>query len=471
MKVVPLIASLPLVLFALVPAARAAEPAASAGTAPGMAAPGETPAAATSAAAAPSDAGTTASTGSTDAASASASASAGPAAGASASSSAISPGLPSHDPNGDPVATAEEKDRVELKFGHGITFRSASDDFHFQMRGRIQPRFDSTFADGAETINGFSIRRARLAFNGRFFKDWELYVQLGFSPRDNEPDQYNPLRDATITYAGLRDAMIRVGQMKVPFDRQRMTSSSALQFADRSLVVTELTLDRDVGAQLLSEDLGGLDGRFGYNLGLFAGDGRNRSATNSGLMLVARLWTSPFGKFDPQSEGDLKRESNFRLALGVAAARNFQSVRARSTSSTTYDFATFDYSHLTADLTMKWRGFSSVSQIIYRGADQPSVTQGTGAAAVTEYSRSGWGFFTQAGYMWTDHLETAARYGEFFPLQPTDPALVRLREVGGAVSWYFSGHNLKMTADYFWLPQPSSDTETHQIRLQGQLYF
>lgn len=379
--------------------------------------------------------------------------------------------MPASDPNGDPVTEAPQGDRIEAKFGKGVTFHSDAGNLRLQLRGRIQPRFTSAVTDGESAINEMIIRRARLMFLGRFLDAWELYLQLGFSVQDNEADNYNPLRDATITYAGLRDLSVRFGQMKVPFDRQRTTSSSALEFTDRSIVMSELTLDRDVGFQFFSDDVAGLGGILGYNVGLFGGDGRNRRADNPGMMWVARVWTSPFGSFDPNVEADIGREDKFRLALGAAAAQNFQSVRSRSTSADTYEFSTFDYTHLTADLTIKWRGLFWLSEVLYRKADRPSNTEVIDGASITEYSRSGWGFFTQAGYMWTDHLETAARYGELRPLEPTDPDFVGDREVGGAVSWYFLKHDLKVTADYFYLQPLDQGPETHQFRLQSQLFF
>jgi phosphate-selective porin OprO and OprP len=384
---------------------------------------------------------------------------------------AVNPGLPKTDPNGDEVVPPASKDFIEAKFGKGVTFQAADGAFKLQLRGRIQPRFTSSIPEGGDAVNEFIIRRARLAFNGRFLDAWELYLQLGLSNQDNEADNYNPLRDATITYAGLRDVVVRAGQMKVPFDRQRMTSSSALEFADRSIVMSELTLDRDVGLQLFSEDLGGLGGVLGYNVGIFGGDGRNRRAENAGLMWVARVWTSPFGEFDPGVEADFDRAKKFRLALGAAAAQNFQSVRTRSTSAGTFENSTFDYTHLTADLTIKCRGLFWLTELLYRQADRPSNTVTVDGADVTEYSRSAWGFFTQAGYMWNKHLETSARYGELRPLDPTDPTLIGQREVGGAVSWYFLKHDLKVQADYFYLPTIDTGAATHQVRLQSQLYF
>src|SRR5690606_4041026 len=113
-----------------------------------------------------------------------------------------------------------------------------------------------------------------------------------------------------------------------------------------------------------------------------------------------------------------------------------------------------------------------LSEFLYRKADRPSNTATVDDEEVTEFSRSGWGFFTQAGYLWTDHLETAARYGQLRALSPTDPTFVGRHEIGGAVSWYFQRHDLKVTADYFYLPAIDDPAPpTHQVRLQTQLYF
>ncbi|MCI0627764.1 MAG: hypothetical protein L0387_39965, partial [Acidobacteria bacterium] len=135
----------------------------------------------------------------------------------------------------------------------------------------------------------FMIRRARLDFAGNLFnQNWNYRIQLAFSNLDMEPDRAVPLRDAYVTWSRFRDSNIRMGQMKVPFDRQRVTSSSALQMVDRSIVVDELNLDRDVGIQILSKDFLGL-GRLTYQAGVFGGDGRNRTSDAPGVLWVGRL--------------------------------------------------------------------------------------------------------------------------------------------------------------------------------------
>ena len=111
-------------------------------------------------------------------------------------------------------------------------------------------------------------------FEGHAFTRKLTYtIQLGFSNRDMEPDLLIPLRDAYVTWQALRDLGIRFGQMKVPFGKQRVVSSSSLQMVDRSIVTSELNMDRDVGLYLMSEDLLGLKGRLMYQAGVFSGQG------------------------------------------------------------------------------------------------------------------------------------------------------------------------------------------------------
>ena len=88
---------------------------------------------------------------------------------------------------------------VTAEFGRGVTFRTDNDAFELTMRARVQPRFTLLTAAPPSTdapITEFSIRRARLLFQGHFFsRDWQYYIQLGFSNRDTEADLRLPLRE------------------------------------------------------------------------------------------------------------------------------------------------------------------------------------------------------------------------------------------------------------------------------------
>lgn len=373
----------------------------------------------------------------------------------------------------------ERAPRVRAGLGHGVGITSADGAFELNLRARAQIRFTLTGEEGGgEPATEFSIRRMRLLLQGHALSnELQYYIQLGFSNRDTESDLRLPLRDAYVTWTRLRDLQVRAGQMKVPFDRQRVTSSSALQFVDRSIVTSELNLDRDVGVQLFSRDLFGLGNRLGYQLGVFGGDGRNRLSSESGLLWVARLEFTPMGSYDDYVEADLERRASPRLAVGVGVAYNQNTRRARSTFETSYDRARFDYLHGEADLSFKWRGLSVVGAAMLRRANAASQQFTTsGGAPTIEYSRNYFGWFAQAGYLFNRHFELVARYGDLRPTvidqASVDPSQRRRHELGGGLNWYFQGHALKLQSDYFYYYGESlSDRGEHQARLQMQLYF
>ena len=372
---------------------------------------------------------------------------------------------------------------VAARLGEGVTVKSG--DFKLQLRGRMQAQALAVIPgenSSAERQNALFIRRARIQLKGEFPWKLSFVMQLAFAPLDMEAHEPNVLRDLYAGWAPLRDLSLRFGQMKVPFDVQRVVSSSSLQFVDRSLVVAELNLDRDVGLVAYSDDFLGLGQRLRYALGVFGGDGRNRIGTNVGLLYVGRIRYAPLGPIDDKIEGDPDRDRRPRLAFGVAAARNVATNRPRSTTGTPYslDDTRVSYTHATGDVNFKWYGVSLLSSIYWRQADlqiDPATGSMTAAhnglvdgTSVTEYSRSGWGWFVQAGGYVTDWLELAARYGELRPLGPTDPRFTRQREIGGSLNFMVQKHDLKLQTDCFWIDDGLGNNGRLQIRMQAQIY-
>ena len=394
----------------------------------------------------------------------------------------IDPGTPSDagvtavtEPSPPPSAPEAPAPKIELgaKFGEGVTVRSG--EFSLNLRGRMQLQATvlvPTPGSDAVRSNQFVVRRARLILKGDL--PWHLswVMHLGFSANDLEADAPNPIRDLYVQWNGWRDLSLRVGQMKVPFDVQRVVSSSSLQLVDRSLATLELNLDRDIGFLLFSDDLFGWGKRLKYAVGIWQGDGRNRIGTNIGLLYTARVSFHPFGGLDEKVEGDIERSSKFRLAIGGGIARNNETPRPRSTYGTPYKLpGGFDYTHGTGDVHVKWHGFSLLAEVYVRQADTDSRTGVVNGATLTEYSRSGWGWFAQAGMFATPWLEFAARYGDLQPFAGTDPTFVRNREIGGGANVFFMKHDLKLMADYFWLDDGRGGNGRHQVRVLAQLYF
>lgn len=362
--------------------------------------------------------------------------------------------------------------KVEAAFGRGVTITSTDETFSLTIRGRIQVRGTGVLPedDDAASTTEITIRRARLVFQGNALGPKLTYnIQLGFSNLDQEPDLRMPLRDAYLTWAAGPLANIRFGQMKVPFGRQRVTSSSALQFVDRSIVVAELNMDRDVGITMFSRNLFGSNGKVGYNVGLFSGEGRNRLGRTAGMLYVARFEALPLGTFDDGVESDLQRTKEMRIAVGGGVAYNQNTNRARSTFGDVFAAGDFNYTHAGVDVVLKRNGTSVVGEVIYRRADEDAASVLVQGRPGTIYSRSGWGGYIQAGHLITNRAEITGRFSRLMPRDGTDPTLLRTTEAGGGLGYYLRQHNLKVQGDYFILT--AAGDRSHQVRVQTQIYF
>ena len=387
----------------------------------------------------------------------------------------------------------EEKENTSIpphwitsKLGEGVTITSDDGQSLVNLRVRAQVRATQSIVpeDRSEDNTSFTVRRARLAIKGKVKgDDWLYYVQLGFSNQDMEKDRPVPLRDAAITYNGWDSIKFSFGQMKVPFNRQRLNSSSALQMVDRSIVNSELTLDRDVGIQAYSNDFFGLTKYVGINIGLFGGDGKNRTASGNGNLIVGKISFYPFGNFlssklagvsnDMLSEGDFSRYKTPKIAISFGAGRNKNTKRSLSTFGEVYEFARFDYTHGLAEIFIKWNGWTFSTEFISRKANLPYQEKELVTGVIQrEYSRSAYGFYTQLSYLFENNWEIASRYGQYTAWGETDPRMKYSREVGAGLSYYFSKHNLKWQIDYFKLTgNPDLMVGSHEDRTQLQLYY
>ena len=382
-----------------------------------------------------------------------------------------------------PGASTAQKPEGSVVFsaapGRGATIKSVDGNYSLTLRGRVQLR--DTFTHDAKDLNELEIRTVRLVLQGNVLSpDLKYLVQFAFGGNDFETGSSSPIFDAFVEYTRWRELNIRVGQFFVPFDRARTTREFALQFVDRQVSVRELSLDRDVGVMLSSNDLFGLGSRLGYNFFIGAGDGRNRFiAQTPGPLTVLRLTARPFGAFDDDQEGDLTRDPKPRLEVSVAGAYNVHSYRSQSTLGNTYTYGTHDYLHAAADVVFKVAGFSLFSEFVWRKATTPGlgyIDGPLGTPATREWSRNGVGYFVQAGYLIGTYVEVVARWDQLYALDTTDPTLIAAanttgRQLGGGVNVYLNGHAFKIQADYFAIWGPTATVARHQLRLQLDASF
>lgn len=370
---------------------------------------------------------------------------------------------------------------VTFEPGGGVRMRSADGRFGLSIGTRVQllSTIEAVDDEGAE--HEITIRRARIALGGNAFgSDLRFKLQLALSPadlgiRDNlDPDRSrprsSPLLDYYVEARHLRDLELRLGQFKVASNRQRVTSSGDLELVDRSILNSEFNLDRDVGVELRSRDLGGLD-LLSYRLGVFSGRGRDaRGFHGFDFLYTARIDVTPLGGFDGYTEVDVDHEAP-HLAIGAGVAYVDSAARDRGTrGNAPEDGGTTDTRHLFVDALFMARGLSVLAEFALRGGDRSAgdLVDEMGAPLPVTAPRAGYAAHAQVGYLLSCiPLGIAGRYAA---VRGTgDTSLGDGNELTFGAGWYPQGHALKLQADYSRLWDDAIDTGEHRARLQLQL--
>lgn len=376
-----------------------------------------------------------------------------------------------------------------FKPGKGITWQTA--DKRFSVNLGVVTQWLYTFSDvnprvknAQNTSQTFEIRRARFIIQGNVFTEHiKYYAQAQFSPRDlgiqDGKITQSPVFLWHTTFDRFRDFTPVVGVQWVPYSHQRVAPITKLQFVDFSLASQEFGLERDIGVQLMSNDLGGL-GKLKYHLGVFMGEGvQFIKPTDVGMIYVGRFEVLPFGDFDDYPEVDFNRRLKPKMAISAGYAfdhgdrRNRPIPGAPGVGGTFADLGTMDAHNATADVIFKMAGFSFLGDFWFRYGkrhDGKAEDPTTGEDIEVEPARNGIGGTTQAGFLIPRvPFEIAGRYSGVRPIG-NNTNLVALNEAGPALSYYFYEHSVKLQLDYHhgW---GDKNVRTDRLRLQLTVTF
>lgn len=113
------------------------------------------------------------------------------------------------------------------------------------VNGRLH--VDAKFYDENDALNdskhdGIDINRARLGIKGRLSKNFGYKFDNDFSGNVSE------IKDAYISYDGIKNTKFKIGQFKQEFSLERLTSSNNITFMDRSVAIGDVP-GRSVGFQ------------------------------------------------------------------------------------------------------------------------------------------------------------------------------------------------------------------------------
>ena len=200
-------------------------------------------------------------------------------------------------------AKDNDPNKISCSYKDGFKCKSKDGQFGLQVAGRIQQDFrtyDTT------QVEEFDIRRLFFGVKGHVYDDWKFESTFNLdktSSSTNEAIEYMFLE-----YAGNPNAKIRMGSQKFFYSFEEMTSSRFTDFAERS-VVNSNVIGKDRGIQIHGEPI---KNQLAYSLGYFNGSARGDEG-NNGKGAMGRL------AFNFTGDAGKKNGSVFHLGAGYAA--------------------------------------------------------------------------------------------------------------------------------------------------------
>jgi len=327
------------------------------------------------------------------------------------------------------------------------------------FQNRFQGRYTLLDPEVGDSVGSMRIRRFHTIFEGTVYKVWKAKLQVNWTGTDTVTDVTQSgttvsrarirgpvLDDAEIQWAKYPLATVWVGQGKIFFGRQELTSDTRLQFVDRSIASERFAPKRDQGLALIGQDR---LKHFEYQVGVYNGNGPNQAANdNKDYAQAARLVWTPLGEFKLE-DSSLDYPATPLVAIGGAAFLN-------TTGTGTGER---DVERYGVEAAFKVKGLNMVGEYYTETVD-PIV----GANADTD------GWYYQLGYLFPNKkFELAGRYSLISP-DVTGPSRDQT-ESGVAASWYFDKHVHKIQADYRKLEDDFRNSEDNEFRVQLQLVF
>jgi hypothetical protein len=344
------------------------------------------------------------------------------------------------------------------------------------LRGQFLYSF--SYQNKDNWYQGFSIRRARLITDGFFLrKETKYYLQLTLL--EGGPVSLRDLYiDSSYNMWG-----VRLGQWKVPYNREEINSSFRLELVDRSMLNEFFSLGRDIGIDFMV-------GPKNYRLHLATFTGAGRNITVPGVsrnpLFVVRAELAPVGKF-VYDQPNLKKEQLVNIGLSAALMNISQSEISRLDKKGEKVYGKLESR---ADRSSFMKTITGIPGTLFAAEGDLKVWWDI-VGFETEFlynsykkDFSAFGLRVQPSVV-IDNLGIAARYsllrvkkvpgGKFDVrgMKKIKGDNKTVHEITFGPSYYFKGHNLKVQLDYSPLIFEGEDgknkIQQHLVRLQLQV--
>ncbi|MFN2507269.1 MAG: porin [Chthoniobacterales bacterium] len=322
--------------------------------------------------------------------------------------------------------------------------------------------FEGRFAQGTGEIKDrFRIRRGRISLSGDYTEHFDFKAEGEFSQSDTaltvrDANGETLASNATRTSFGATDIFInwhsfpgfnlKAGQFKAPFGLEQLTPDTKLFTAERSLVTTALTPERQIGVQIWGKPLTDLwpeqKDLITYYAGAFNGTGRNTTVNdNSEFMYVGRM------EVQALRSQILNQETSIKVGAQGLSSRD---ETGTSISSVLRENSDGSLSGLSLpspgtrkaygfDLSLRAGPFDLVAEYISEQLNPRS--------AVPLFSRfTAEGYYLQGSYfVLPKKLQLVTKWESFDPDQaPNDD----IKSITAGLNYYLKGDDLKLLANY-----------------------
>jgi len=367
-------------------------------------------------------------------------------------------------------------------FGKGLGLTSSDSVFQLNIRFRMQSM--ATYfheIDSKKDRISAETRRTRLRFDGFIGNPNFLYtIQLSFAARDvggkiKPGENMQLIRDAVVSYIPNKHWIFSFGQTKLPGNRQRINSSGALQFSDRTINNAKFSIDRDFGLQVYN--LNEFDERFSYNFktAISTGEGRNDTEnSDTGLAYTGKIELFPFGKFTKNGsffEGDLMREKRPKWMISGAYSYNDRAGKTQGQIGNKL-FEKRNLNSLFLDSMLKYNGWAFMAAYMNRVSDKP-ITVNPQDNSDISFVYVGYGMDYQLSYLFRNNFEVLARYSEQKVHKDIKNLTPNQNQYSIGVNKYMWEHAFKLQAeltfDEFTYADKSSKNKQWYFRFQIEI--
>ncbi|MBI3991306.1 MAG: hypothetical protein HY350_04060 [Candidatus Omnitrophica bacterium] len=310
------------------------------------------------------------------------------------------------------------KDKPFVKIGEGEA----------RIKGYIQTQFRHFEKEGA--ADDIRIRRAFLGLEGKVAEDWPYELEFDAAASSSI------LRTVYLKYTGFSpDATLTVGQFKTPLLQESITSSTALDTIERSLL-TNMANERDVGV-MLDGDL--FTKRIYYAAGIFRGTGENVSENNDQKDFIGRLVYSPWV--------DMKD----CLLSGISFGESIQTGRQAASGS----IPEYDRDRFGSLLKYEFKNFKFQSEFLRENQDR-----------ITGNDLSSKGYYFMALYKFIPELQGVLKYERYDPDTGIAADIQEITTVGG--NWFINPY-VKFMLNYRFRDEEADPSQDNEILGQLQV--